>query len=57
MDNLLKIKNLSVSFNVEDKITKAVKNISLDVAKGEALGIVGESGSGKSVTALSVLKL
>jgi len=57
MDNLLKIKNLSVSFNVEDKITKAVKNISLDVAEGEALGIVGESGSGKSVTALSVLKL
>ena len=57
MDNLLKIKNLSVSFNVENKITKAVKNISLDVAKGEALGIVGESGSGKSVTALSVLKL
>ncbi len=57
MDNLLKIKNLSVSFNVENKITKAVKNISLNVAKGEALGIVGESGSGKSVTALSVLKL
>ena len=57
MDNLLKIKNLSVSFNVEDKITKAVKNISLNVAEGEALGIVGESGSGKSVTALSVLKL
>ena len=43
MDNLLKINNLSVSFNVEDKITKAVKNISLDVAEGEALGIVGES--------------
>ena len=57
MDNLLKISNLSVFFNVEDKITKAVKNISLDVAEGEALGIVGESGSGKSVTALSVLKL
>ena len=57
MDNLLKINNLSVSFNIENKISSAVKNISLDVAKGEALGIVGESGSGKSVTALSVLKL
>ena len=57
MDNLLKIKNLSVSFNVEDKITKAVKNLSLNLGKGEALGIVGESGSGKSVTALSILKL
>ena len=57
MDNLLKINNLSVSFNIENKVLSAVKNISLDVAKGEALGIVGESGSGKSVTALSVLKL
>ena len=57
MDNLLKIKNLSVSFNLENKVSQAIKNISLNVAKGEALGIVGESGSGKSVTALSVLKL
>ena len=57
MDNLLKINNLSVSFNVENNVSSAVKNISLEVAKGEALGIVGESGSGKSVTALSVLKL
>ena len=57
MDNLLKINNLSVSFHIENKVSSAVKNISLDVAKGEALGFVGESGSGKSVTALSVLKL
>ena len=57
MDNLLKINNLSVSFHIENEVSSAVKNISLDVAKGEALGIVGESGSGKSVTALSVLKL
>ena len=53
----IKINNLSVSFNIENKVSSAVKNISLGVAKGEALGIVGESGSGKSVTALSVLKL
>ena len=57
MENLLKINNLSVSFKIENRISSAVKNISLNVAKGEAVGIVGESGSGKSVTALSVLKL
>jgi len=31
--------------------------VSLDVARGETLGIVGESGSGKSVTALSAAGL
>ena len=44
MDNLLKINNLSVSFHIENKVSSAVKNISLDVAKGEALGIVGNQG-------------
>ena len=57
MNDLLKINNLSVSFNVDNKVYQAVKNISLNIAQGEALGIVGESGSGKSVTALSILKL
>ena len=41
MENILKINNLSVSFNIENKVSSAVKNISLDVAKGEALGFVG----------------
>ena len=31
--------------------------VSLEIAKGETLGVVGESGSGKSITALSVLGL
>ena len=57
MNDLLKINNLSVSFNVDNKVYQAVKNLSLNIAQGEALGIVGESGSGKSVTALSILKL
>ena len=56
MKKLLSIKNLSVSFKT-NKIIPAVRNISFDIFKGEALGIVGESGSGKSVTALSILKL
>ncbi|MGD9638184.1 MAG: ABC transporter ATP-binding protein [Alphaproteobacteria bacterium] len=54
---LLEISNLYVSFDKGNKEIEAVKGITLNVERGEAVGIVGESGSGKSVTALSILKL
>src|SRR5690349_2893907 len=54
---LLRIENLSVDFVTEGKTTQAVKNISLEVNRGEILALVGESGSGKSVTSLSILQL
>lgn len=50
---MVQIENLSVSFGD----TAAVKNVSLEIAKGEILGVVGESGSGKSVTALTLMGL
>jgi microcin C transport system ATP-binding protein len=50
---LLSIQNLSLSFGAKT----VVKNLSLEVAKGEMLALVGESGSGKSLTALSCLGL
>ena len=57
MSDLLKIENLSVTFETDEGVLKAVDDVSLDVRKGEVLGLVGESGCGKSVTALSVLRL
>lgn len=57
MQPLLSIENLSVDFITDQQATHAVKNISLQVARGEILAIVGESGSGKSVTSLSILQL
>lgn len=54
---ILKIQDLSVSFGRGPNEIKAVQGVSLDIFKGEALGLVGESGSGKSVTALSILQL
>lgn len=57
MQPLLSIENLSVHFITDQQTTHAVKNISLQVARGEILAIVGESGSGKSVTSLSILQL
>jgi peptide/nickel transport system ATP-binding protein len=54
---LIEIKNLSIDFITESAVTHALKNISLQVNRGEVLAIVGESGSGKSVTSLSILQL
>lgn len=57
MTAILEIKDLKTSFFTPAGEIKAVNGVSLDVKKGEILGIVGESGSGKSVTMLSVLNL
>ena len=54
---LLKIDNVSKHFRVSGGILKAVNGVSLEIKKGETLGLVGESGCGKSVTAQTIMKL
>jgi len=56
---LLKIEDLRTYFYSKSKqaFIRSVDNVSLEVGKGETLGVVGESGSGKSITALSVMGL
>ncbi len=54
---ILRVKNLSVYFFLQDRVIKAVDDVSIEVNEGEVVAIVGESGSGKSVTALSIINL
>ena len=54
---ILTIRDLTVEFDTEDGVVRAVSNLSYDLQPGEVLGVVGESGSGKSVSMLSVLGL
>ncbi len=50
---LVRIENLNIAFGA----ASAVRGLSIEIARGESLGLVGESGSGKSVTALAILRL
>jgi len=54
---LLEIRNLSVEFATPRGMVHAVRDVSLDVRRGECLAIVGESGSGKSQLFLGSLGL
>lgn len=61
---ILKVENLKKYFPIKGGFfsktignVKAVDGVSLEVRKGETLGIVGESGCGKSTTGRAILQL
>ena len=54
---VLSVRNLQVEFATRHHTLRAIDGVSLEIAKGEVLGVVGESGAGKSVTGLAVIGL
>ena len=56
-NEILRINNLAMYYWTLRGYVKAVDDVSLDLKKGEALGLVGESGCGKTSTMLTVLRL
>lgn len=55
MSNLLEIKNLYVEGHYEGQWQPIIRDISLNLKRGEVLGLIGESGAGKSTIGLAAM--
>lgn len=56
-ENILTVSDLVTVYKTETKEVKAVRDLNLEVRRGETIALVGESGSGKSTLGLSILRL
>jgi peptide/nickel transport system ATP-binding protein len=57
-DNILySIRNLTVEYTTRAGSVKAAEDVSLDIRRGEILGLVGESGCGKSTLGKALMRL
>ena len=54
---VLEVQDLSVEFQLDEGMLKAVDHVSLAIEEGQMFGLIGESGCGKTVTAQSLMQL
>ena len=55
---LLRVSALSVDYDASSgNVVHALRNLDLEIAGGESIGVLGESGSGKSSLALALMRL
>jgi peptide/nickel transport system ATP-binding protein len=55
-DSVLSVEDFSVDYLIDPPV-HAVKNVSLELRRGEVLGLAGESGCGKSTLAYGIVRL
>lgn len=56
-DVLLSIENLVVEYSSDSETVHAVNDVSLQINKGQTLGLVGETGAGKTTIAKAIMRI